>query len=319
MLPNPSTSTSLFTIENVFVFLSEINKKLDDVIPRVVTIENKLKDMDKLYHDIDQVKMCSSEIIGEIRGSALSLKSISSTVRSVSESSDSTTDTSDLSGSISLHQTEEVVTDQCSVKHGLVMSDSDMSELTASTGQMLGCQVAMYNYSGGQVEPTMFQENLEFVLIQDSGKLDRYEELTNETIKEMTAYVQELVKLSSNILMLQPATKVFLGSLPPRYDGRRMAELTRVFNSLLLTQSIHEERITVVTQSQLSCVYNRKKSERFKRDLVTLTRYGQRLRDKNIATQISETIPELKLIKKKKKRPPVQPWHDLDRWQISPS
>ena len=305
-------STNMFNIENIFIYLSGINKKLDDVLPRIEKIEERFSTFDEINLELSELKSTTSEILSEIRHiPTISTKSLPN--RSDSDSSSSTSDTSDQSDCPSVSQPEEVVDGQCE-KHGLVMSDSDQSELAARTGHMLGCQVAMYNYSGGQVEPTMFQENLEFVLIQDSGKLDRYEELTNETIKEMTAYVQELVKLSSNILMLQPATKVFLGSLPPRYDGRRMAELTRVFNSLLLTQSIHEERITVVTQSQLSCVYNRKKSERFKRDLVTLTRYGQRLRDKNIATQISETIPELKLIKKKKKRPPVQPGHDLDRW-----
>ena len=135
--------------------------------------------------------------------------------------------------------------------------------------------------------------------IQDSGKLERYKELTNDTILEMTAYVQELVKLSANILSLQPGTKVFLGCLPPRYDGREMAELTRVFNSLLLTESINEERITVVTQSQLSCLNDKKKTERFESDLVTLTRYGKKLRDKNVATQISEDIPGLKFTQEK--------------------
>ena len=114
-------------------------------------------------------------------------------------------------------------------------------------------------------------------------------------MEEMRAYVQELVKLSSSILQLQPATRVFLGSLPPRYDGRVMEELTRLFNSLLLTESVHEERITVVSQSQLNCKYDNKKFERLECDLVTLTKYGTKLRDKNVFTQIAQDIPGLKV------------------------
>ena len=111
-----------------------------------------------------------------------------------------------------------------------------------------------------------------------------------------------MVKLSSSILNLQPATRVFLGSLPPRYDGRLMEELTRLFNGLLVTESVHEDRITVVTQSQLICKYDDKKFDRYESDLATLTRYGTKLRVKNVAKQISQDIPGLRCTEKNKEK-----------------
>ena len=114
-------------------------------------------------------------------------------------------------------------------------------------------------------------------------------------MEEITYHVQQLVKLSASILTLQPGTKVLLGSLPPRYDGRLRADLVRVYNGVLLTESFMEERISVISQSQLSCRSEQKKVERFE---ATLTKYGKKLRDKNIIAQIAEVLPHLRAIKK---------------------
>ena len=59
-----------------------------------------------------------------------------------------------------------------------------------------------------------------------------------------------------------------------------------------------EDRISVVSQSQLNCRFEKKKVERFEADLVTLTRYGKKLRDKNIAVQIEQAVPNIKIVKK---------------------
>ena len=285
---NNNKSTELFNIENIFVYLSDINRKLSDILPRVANIEEKLKCLDEFKSDRIQIESIKSEF----EECKQKLVLTSDSVTSFSDSSSSVTD-SDQSDCLTMSEPEAGSPD-C-VQHGLVMSDSDLTEFATKAGTVLGCQVAMQNYSGGGLEPAMFEQSLEFVYIQDSGKLDRYQEVTNEIIEEMRAYVQELVKLSSSILQLQPATRVFLGSLPPRYDGRVMEELTRLFNSLLLTESVHEERITVVSQSQLNCKYDNKKFERLEWDLVTLTKYGTKLRDKNVFTQIAQDIPGLKV------------------------
>ena len=178
-----SESSKMFNIENIFVFLSEINRKIEDIIPRLTTIEERLNSFNDYKSDLIQLKSTTSEILLEIKH--LPPKSFLGVAREVSDCSSSMTDQSDC---LSVSQPEEVVNVECE-KYGLVMSDSDQSELAASTGHKLGCKVAMYNYSGGQVEPAMFKENLEFVYIQDSGKLGNYKEMTNNTVTDMTAYM----------------------------------------------------------------------------------------------------------------------------------
>ena len=63
------------------------------------------------------------------------------------------------------------------------------------------------------------------------------------------------------------------------------------------------EEITVVTQSQLSCRHEKQMNERLEGDLATLTKYGRKLRNKNIANQISEVVPELSVRQNKKQTP----------------
>ena len=176
---------------------------MGDIIPRVTKIEERLNSFDGVNSELCQLQSNTSEILAEIR--------------SCSSGSVSDCSISDISES----QPEESNSDHN--KHGLVMSDSDMTELATSIGKTLDCQVDMFNYSVEQLEPAMFQKNLDFVYINDSGKLGKYKELTDDTIKEMTAYIKELVLISSNILKVQPSTKVFLGSLPPldMMGGRR--------------------------------------------------------------------------------------------------
>ena len=110
-------------------------------------------------------------------------------------------------------------------------------------------------------------------MIQTSGKvLDKYVEVNTEVIKELTAHVQTLVKVASDILQMQPLTKVFLGSLPPRFDGRLGRELHRIYNSLLVTQSIMLDNIVVVEQTQLHTEDVTKVYERYQEDMVISSR-----------------------------------------------
>ena len=184
-----------------------------------------------------------------------------------------------------------------------------MSEEAQHIGQLLDCQVDIYNYSAGNVEPSLFNTDLEFVVIKDTGKvLDRYDELTTDTVQQMTGHVQHLVKLANSILGLQPNTRVFLGSLPPRCDVGLRRDLTRVFNGLLVTESFLEDTISVIDQSQLHSRDERKMYERFEVDLSRLTKYGKKLRNKNTASQIVRVVPGFFLVRKKKPtnhHPPV--------------
>ena len=303
-------STSDSELSNIMDMLDQINNKLNDVIPRVINIEERLHQFDCL-NSLSDIKSSTSDILAEVRGCAQSVGSFPG-IRRDSEVSDSLSQASDTSVSPGSFGTG-VLEEAQPVLHGLVMSDSNMTELATKTGQLLNCDVDMFNYRQSQLEESIFDKKLEFVLIQDSGQLlEQYGELTNTTVQDMTAHVQHIVNLSSNILELQPDTKVLLGSLPPRYDSRVGAELVRLFNNLLLTESIMEDRISVVTQSQLSCRFEKKKVERFESDLVTLTRYGMKLRDKNIATQIAQAISHVKVSKKN------QNHHHLHQQQHGP-
>ena len=281
--------------------LKDINQKLSDVMPRVTIIESRLDKLDCL-DSLLEIKSSTSDILAEVRGCSSSVVSLPDRVRRDIEDSDSLSQVSyKTDQGFQSERAAELEEAQAGMttRYGLVMSDSDMTELATKTGQLLNCEVEMFNYRQEQLEPDLFSKELEFVLIQDSGQmLEQCSELTKATVQDMTAHVQQLVKLSSNILELQPGTKVLLGSLPPRYDGRLRAEQVRVFNSLLLTESFLEDRISVVSQSQLSCRFEKKKVERFEADLVTLTRYGKKLRDKNIAVQIEQAVPNIKIVKK---------------------
>ena len=280
--------------------LLKIDEKLSEVIPKVMSIENRLNKLESVQCEVKDIKSATSNILAEVRGVNSSLNSLPD-ISNVSEVSDSLSDTSYQSdqGSILSVSEGEPGSSQGQM-FGLFMADSDMTELAASTGELLNCQVSMFNYRGGLLDPSLFSNKLEFVILQDSGQmLDKYSEVTTDIIQEIKAHVQELVNLSVNILQVQPETRVFIGSLPPRYDGRVRVELARAFNSLLVTESFMEERIIVTSQSQLTCRNENKLLERYETDKVTLTSYGNHLRAKNTAAQIAEAVSQLKIVNHK--------------------
>ena len=80
---NKSSHSEMFNIENIFVFLSEINNKLGDIIPRVTSIEERLDSFDGVNNELCQLKSNTSEILAEIRSCS------SGSVSAVSEFSNS--------------------------------------------------------------------------------------------------------------------------------------------------------------------------------------------------------------------------------------
>ena len=294
---NMSDSNSELSI--ILDLLKDINQKLDNVIPRVVKIESRLDKLDCIDSLSSDIKSSTSDILAEVRDCSQSVMSFTDSIREGSKAIDLISQGSDQTDQEFLSGDSAGDHDVIPTRYGLVMSDSDSTELATRAGHLINCKVDVFNYKQEDLKLELFDKKMEFVIIQDSGQLlDQYNELTNTTVKEITSHVQQLVKLATSILTLQPGTKVLFGSLPPRYDGRLRSDLVRVYNGLLLTESFMEERISVVSQSQLTCRFEQKKVERYEADLVTLTRYGKKLRDKNIALQIAEVVPHLRVIKK---------------------
>jgi hypothetical protein len=292
----------------IMELLVNIKSKLGEIIPQVKNIEHRLDQIEGCLFSVRRdtpKKSSTTNILNEVKSNAQNFSAISNG-GSYSDSSDSVSNSSDPS--------DQGLIDGCQLdhpgaaKHGLLMSDSDMSEEAQHLGQLLKCQVTMYDYSAGNLEPSQFNNNLEFVVIQDSGKvLEKFAELTNDTVQQMTGHVHHLVKLATSILVLQPNTRVFLGSLHPRCDKGLRKELTRVFNGLLVTESFLVDRVFVIDQSQLQSRDERKFFERYNVDMFTLTKYGKKLRDKNTASHIVKSVPGLSLVRKKKPTKHHQP------------
>ena len=289
------------SISDIIDILQNIDRKLNEVLPQVKSIDARLTKLECISSEVNEMKSSNTSILSEVRGMAHYIGSVQNNIRASSDISDDSLQLSDQSDQGSNISGSEVDPGEFKAqKFGLVIADSDMTELAVDTGKLLNCQVSLFNYREGQLEPSLFDKQLEFVLIQDSGQtLDKYSQVTTEVVQEIKLHVQELVKFSMNILQIQPGTKVILGSLPPRYDGRVRGELARAFNGLLVTESFMEDRITVTTQSQLNCMTDKKLWERFESDKVTLTKYGNKLRVKNTAVQISEAVPQLRIVRKK--------------------
>ena len=263
--------------------LQKIDRTINEnVLPRLTRLESRLSSLEQAPKSEQFV-----ELVDELKESTRSMSSIRS---------DSISDIQ------SEHSSES--DNLVSEKHGLVMSDCDMEEFATQTGKKLNCAVAMFDYDSNTLDPTLFNNKLEFVLIQDSGKvLDKYSEITKQVVEEMTSHVNHLVKVAMGIMEYQPDTKVFLGSLPPRFDGRLKVELVKLFNSILITETMVDDKVGVINQDQLQSRDRWKLQERYDPNLVTLTRYGKSLRIKNTAMQIGKVVPGLTFVQKKKHHP----------------
>ena len=273
--------------DKIVALLEQINNKLNSVLPRLNSIEERLDKLDcRMVTNLSELRSISSDLVTDVTSSVKSLGSVSSEISNQSLS-DSNPD-------------QEPSTE--ADKFGIVLSDLGEPEMAANMGQLMNCEVKQLS---------LFEGQLEFVVIQDSGSmLEKHKEVTTEIVKEITAYVQTLVKVAGDILQLKPGTKVFLGSLTPRFDGRVRQDLVRVFNGLLVTESFLLDDVIVVSQSNLNTRDNKKLFERYEDNLVVLTRYGRTLRVKNVAVQVAQVVPGLTVMRKKK----FTPSHHQQGW-----
>ena len=269
-----------------------------------------------MNNELKEIKSSATCLLLEVRENAQIVSSLSDKGGSTS---DITSQTSDSDSGI---QTVEHLPESDSEsalpdsKFAVLLSDTDMSELATKTSHLLNCQVDMVNYSEGLSDPTLFQRELQFVMIQGSGEiLTKFNEVNKVIIEELTAHVQTLVKVAVNILEMQPSTRVFLGSLPPRLDGRVSRDLTRIYNSLLVTESFMVDQISVIDQSQLNSHNEVKVYQRYEEDLFTLTEYGNRLKERNVVQQIAQAVPGLKVARAKKRQISEQKNHHLKHYQ----
>ena len=282
--------------DKIVGLLEQINNKLNSVVPRLNSIEERLDKLDiRMVTNLSELRSLSSDLVSDVTSSVKSLGSVSSEITSP-PLSDSNPD-------------QELITEVD--KFGIVLSDLGESDMAANMGQLMNCEVKQLTYGSIGDQASLFERQLEFVVIQDSGSmLEKHKHVTTEIVKEITAYVQTLVKVAGDILQLKPGTKVFLGSLTPRFDGRVRQDLVRVFNGLLVTESFLLDDVIVVSQSNLNTRDNKKLFERYEDNLVVLTRYGRTLRVKNVAVQVAQVVPGLTVMRKKK----FTPSHHLNGW-----
>ena len=149
----------------------------------------------------------------------------------------------------------------------------------------------------------LLQPNLEFVLIQDSGKVvSDQDSLDSESLSEIRTLVGQQLELSRTVVRLKPDTEVFIGSLPPRYDTAAHTQLAEAYNDIMVVESFLDERITIVSQKGMHTKEMRKVRERFSDDGNMLTKYGTHLMLKNIWRQMSDKISGLRVEHNKNKR-----------------
>ena len=130
--------------ESLINMLTQINTKLDDLLPRVKLIEDRLNKID----------YCVSPPHSEIKPYNCDTVEIVSSISDHNSHSDASSYTDDC---VSVSQVGQEIHIE---KHGLVMSNSNMTELAANTGKLLGCNVALFNYKESQLEPAMFEKDL---------------------------------------------------------------------------------------------------------------------------------------------------------------
>ena len=186
--------------------LQNINNKLCEMSLQLANIEDRLDKFDlTVNNELKEIKSSATCLLLEVRENAQIVSSLSDKGGSTS---DITSQTSDSDSGI---QTVEHLPESDSEsalpdsKFAVLLSDTDMSELATKTSHLLNCQVDMVNYSEGLSDPTLFQRELQFVMIQGSGEiLTKFNEVNKVIIEELTAHVQTLVKVAVNILEMQP-------------------------------------------------------------------------------------------------------------------
>ena len=161
--------------------LEKIEVTLNSVIPRITVIEKRLDKLDTSFNtELGEIKSLTSDLLFEVRGSVSSLGSLP---RSSSSSDSLSQITSDPPSGLDLDVPDPSLQGD---RLGVVISDVDESEMAANIGQLLNCQVTPLSYSAVAAEASLFEKELEFVVIQDSGSmLDKYNEVTTEIVQEI--------------------------------------------------------------------------------------------------------------------------------------
>ena len=187
---------------------------------------------------------------------------------------------------------------------GLVLSDSDLTlKESDQLNEHLKCNTSALNYNSDSenVNQSLLDPNLDFVLIQDSGvTVSQHDQLSNDSMNEIQDLVRYQLELARMVVRLRPGIEVFIGSLPPRFDTMAHTELAELYNNTMVAESFLDDHVTVVSQNSMYTNAKKKLGERFKEDGINLTKYGTHLMMKNIATQISDKVPHLRLASKSK-------------------
>ena len=201
---------------------------------------------------------------------------------------------------------DEIDIDKSPLVHpGLILSDSALIFDKENISDHINCDAPVLNYhlDTEEIGHHLLQPNLEFVLIQDSGKVvSDQDSLDSESLNEIRTLVGQQLELARTVVRLKPDTEVFIGSLPPRYDTAAHTQLAEAYNDIIVVESFLDERITIVSQKGMHTNEMRKVRERFSDDGNMLTKYGTHLMIKNIWRQMSDKISGLRVEHNKNKR-----------------
>ena len=285
-------------LENVANILSKIVPFLQNVDKRLERIENDMQLGD----------------LSEIKKTVLSIKSdLSSDYHiarpSISASSDhdqsSQSNQSELASNCEEGQLLEDPDHGYPGHSGLLLSDSDHTKIHATQiSEQLGCKMPMINYNSVDSETVhnvLVRTKHDFVLIQDSGEIVNKQDAFNpDSVEEVQNWVRYQLDLARTVVRLKPDTEVFIGSLPPRFDTHIHAQLTDAYNNTLVVESFLEDHITIVSQDGMNSTSKKKLHERFAKDGVTLTKYGNFLMSKNLSRKVTNKVPFLNICPIKK-------------------
>ena len=291
--------------ENLLKVLETIAEKMSMIVPvlqnieiRLATVENeKNSEISYIRNTLDIIKGCVLD------NPALSINS-----DQVSQS-DSEQDLGMKKEYVeAAHQHDQHVhdhhhgPDEC--VSGIVLSDSDLTfKQSDQLSEHLKCNIRSVNYNSDSenIKQSLLDPNLEFILIQDSGEtVSQQNELSHDSMNEIQTLARYQLELARMVVRLRPGIEVFIGCLPPRFDTLAHTELAELYNNTMVAESFLDDHVTIVSQNSMYTNIKEKLEERFTEDGVNLTKYGTHLMMKNIARQISDTVPGMRCVKQSK-------------------
>ena len=185
------------------------------------------------------------------------------------------------------------------VKSGVILTVGevyvDQNLISNMTGVPVSVQPLDSDPDIGKTEP-------EFVIIQPSS--DICDQLDTPDFREIESDVKHYLDIARKLTSQHPGVKVFISSLPPRYDTGEASESTELWNNILVTETFVHDRVHVVAQSGLECKEGKKRFQRFKSDGFLLSPYGTKLLSKNIGTSIIKVLGSMQKMNVKHKVKP---------------